>query len=267
MLITLTTDFGYRDPFVGIMKGVIAGINPRVQVIDLTHGVPPQDVMAGALTLRHAVSYFPRGTIHVVVVDPGVGGARRAILIESAANYFIGPDNGVLSLAVAGAKPDHVIELSDAAYQLKATGSTFHGRDIFAPAAAHLSLGVSAAAFGAQLSSFVELLMPDVQREHGRCEGEIIYIDGYGNLFTNLGEGDLTGMPAGNMCFAVGSTLIEGIEKSYDAVAAGRLVAVWNSWGLLEVAVNMGSAQRLCKAKVGDRVIVTAASPASGGTK
>jgi len=267
MLITLTTDFGYRDPFVGIMKGVIAGINPRAQVIDLTHGIPPQDVIAGALSLRHAVPYFPPGTIHVVVVDPGVGGARRAILIESAGNYFVGPDNGVLSLAVAAAKPDHVIELSNAAYQLKATGSTFHGRDIFAPAAAHLSLEVPAAAFGAQLSSFVELCLPEVRRERGRWEGEIIYIDGYGNLFTNLVERDLTGMPAGDLCFAVGSAMIDGIEKSYVAVEAGRLVAVWNSWGVLEIAVNMGSAQQSCKAKIGDRVIVTAASRASGGTK
>ncbi len=267
MLITLTTDFGYRDPFVGIMKGVIAGINPRAQVIDLTHGIPPQDILAGALTLRHAVPYFPRGTIHVVVVDPGVGGARRAILIESAGNYFVGPDNGVLSLAVAGAKPEHVIELSNAAYHLKATGSTFHGRDIFAPAAAHLSLGVPAAAFGAKLASFGELCLPAVRRERGRWESEIIYIDGYGNLFTNLGEGDLTGMPAEDICIAVGSTMIEGIEKSYDAVEAGRLVAVWNSWGLLEVAVNMGSAQQSCKAKIGDQVVVAASSRASGGTK
>jgi S-adenosylmethionine hydrolase len=267
MLITLTTDFGYRDPFVGIMKGVIAGINPRAQVIDLTHGIPPQDVMAGALTLRHAMPYFPRRTIHVVVVDPGVGGVRRAILIESAGNYFIGPDNGVLSLAVAEAKPDRVIELSNPAYQLQATGSTFHGRDIFAPAAAHLSLGVPPRAFGAQLSSFVELCLPEVRRERDRWEGEIIYIDGYGNLFTNLAERDLTGMPTGDIRLAVGSAMIEGIEKSYDTVDAGRLVAVWNSWGLLEIAANMGSAQQLCKAKIGERVIVTAASRASGGKK
>ena len=100
MLITLTTDFGHRDPFVGIMKGVIAGINPDAQVIDLTHGIPPQDIMAAALALRHSIAYFPRGSIHVVVVDPGVGGARRPLLIESAGNYFIGPDNGVLSLSI-----------------------------------------------------------------------------------------------------------------------------------------------------------------------
>lgn len=266
MLITLTTDFGYQDPFVGIMKGVIAGINPRAQVIDLTHGIPPQDVMAGALSLRYAAPYFPSGTIHVAVVDPGVGGARRAILIESAGNYFIGPDNGVLSLAVAVAK-DRVIELSNAAYRLKSTGTTFHGRDIFAPAAAHLSLGVPVAAFGPQLSSFVELRLPEIRREGCRWEGEIIYIDGYGNLFTNLSEGDLTGMPSRDLRIAVGPTTITGIEKSYDSVDAMQPVAVWNSWGFLEIAVYLGSAQRTCNARIGDKIIVTAASTAGGGTK
>jgi S-adenosyl-L-methionine hydrolase (adenosine-forming) len=258
MLITLTTDFGHQDPFAGIMKGVIAGINPRAQVIDLSHGIPPQDVMAGALSLRHAVSYFPPATIHVAVIDPGVGGARRAILIESAGNYFIGPDNGVLSLAVSGAKPDHVVELSNPEYRLKSLGTTFHGRDIFAPVAAHLSLGVPAAAFGASLSSFVELRLPEIRREGNRWESEVIYIDRYGNLFTNLSEGDLTGMPSRDVHIAVGSTTIAEIGQSYGSVSPGRLVAVWNSWGLLEIAVYMGNAQQTCNARIGDRIIVTA---------
>ncbi len=267
MLITLTTDFGYQDPFVGIMKGVIAGINPRAQVIDLTHGIAPQDVMAGALSLRQAVPYFPPGTIHVAVIDPGVGGARRAIGIASGGNYFIGPDNGVLSFAVAGAKPERIVELSNPEYQLKAAGTTFHGRDIFAPAAAHLSLGVPPAALGPSLSAFVELRLPEVRREHGRWEGEILYIDRYGNLFTNLTARDLTGLPRGELRIAAGSTLIAGIAKSYDSVAAGELVAVWNSSGFLEIAVNRGSAQRICNARVGDQIILTATGPEDGGEK
>jgi len=265
MLITLTTDFGYQDPFVGIMKGVIAGINPRAQVIDLTHGIPPQNIKAGALSLRHAAPYFPPGTIHVAVIDPGVGGARRAILIESAGNYFIGPDNGVLSLAAA--KPGGVVELSNPEYRLQSTGTTFHGRDIFAPAAAHLSLGVPAAALGATLSSFVELRLPEIRRAPGRWEGEIIYIDGYGNLFTNLSAHDLTGVPSGEVRITMGATLITGIEASYDSVGAGRPVAVFNSSGVLEIAVNMGNAQRLCNARIGDQIIVTAEATVSGGTK
>jgi S-adenosyl-L-methionine hydrolase (adenosine-forming) len=264
MLITLTTDFGYRDSFAGIMKGVIASINPQAQVIDLTHGVPRQDVMAGALTLRHSFNYFPTGTIHVVVIDPGVGGARRPLLIESAGNYFIGPDNGVLSFAVAG-KPRQIVELTNPKYHLKATGTTFHGRDIFAPAAAHLSLGTPAAALGDRLSSCVELSMPEVVRVQERLEGEVVYIDGYGNLFTNITQHDLTGWPGGQLTVAIGATIIRGLASSYDSVKVNQLTALINSWGMLEIAANHSNAQQVCGAKLGDRVMVTSMAQSTGG--
>jgi len=258
MLITLTTDFGHRDPFVGIMKGVIAGINSDTQVIDLTHGIPPQDVMAAALTLRHSIAYFPRGSIHVVVVDPGVGGARRPLLIESAGNFFIGPDNGVLSLAAAGAESMQIFQLNNPDYQLKPTSASFHGRDIFAPAAAHLSLGVAPAAFGEQLASFTKLRVPKVTQTHNRWEGEVVYIDGYGNLFTNIDERDLTGQSRDKLTVAVGSSVIRGLAPSYDAVKPNELVALVNSWGMLEIAAYKGNAQQNCGVKVGDKVILSA---------
>src|SRR4026207_81655 len=135
MVITLTTDFGYQDPFVGIMKGVIATINPQAQVIDLSHGVPAQNVMVGALILQHSIPYFPAGTIHVVVVDPGVRGARSPILIEHGGSYFVGPDNGVLSLALEGKAPESIVELTNGRFHLQHVSKTFHGRDIFAPVA------------------------------------------------------------------------------------------------------------------------------------
>jgi len=257
MLITLTTDFGHRDPFVGIMKGVIAGINPKAQVIDLTHGIPPQDVMAAALALRHSVAYFPRDSIHVVVVDPGVGGSRRPLLIESAGNYFIGPDNGVLSLATAAAESLQVFELSNPDYRLEPTSATFHGRDIFAPAAAHLSLGVAASAFGGKLASFTKLKMPKVMQSHNRLEGEVVYVDGYGNLFTNIDEHDLTGLPLGKLVIGVGACVIRGLAPSYDAVKANELTALVNSWGMLEIAAYKGNAQQNCGVKVGDKVILS----------
>jgi S-adenosyl-L-methionine hydrolase (adenosine-forming) len=260
MLITLTTDFGYRDSFVGIMKGVIAGINPDAQVIDLTHGIPPQDVMAGALSLRHSVKYFPLGTIHVVVVDPGVGGTRRPLLIEVAGNYFIGPDNGVLSLALDGAEPEQIIQLTNAKYQLKGPGATFHGRDIFAPVAAHLSLGVPPASFGEPLSSFVKLRIPKVVREQKQLVGEILYIDGYGNLFTNISEHDLTGLSDNGFAVAIGSVTIRGLASSYDSVEVNDLAALINSWGVLEIAAYRGSARQKCGAKVGDRITVISVS-------
>ena len=255
MLITLTTDFGLRDPFVGILKGVIAGINPKARVIDLTHGISPQDVMAAALALRHSIAYFPRGSIHVVVVDPGVGGARRPLLIESAGNYFIGPDNGVLSLAIT--EPKSIFQLSNPEYYLKPTSATFHGRDIFAPAAAHLSLGVAPSAFGGELASCTSLRMPKVTQSHNRWEGEVVYIDGYGNLFTNIDEGDLTGLPLGKLIIGVGAGVIRGLAPSYDAVKANELVALVNSWGLLEIAAYKGNAQQNCGVKVGDKVILS----------
>ncbi|HEY7713145.1 MAG TPA: SAM-dependent chlorinase/fluorinase [Candidatus Binatia bacterium] len=253
MLITLTTDFGLRDPFVGVMKGVIAGINPQAQVIDVTHGIPAQDVLAGALVLRHSVTYFPPGSVHVAVVDPGVGSIRRPILIECGGSYFIGPDNGVLSLAIAAFKPATIVELSNLTYQLPAAGTTFHGRDIFAPAAAHLSLGIAPAAFGRKLDSFFRLALPEIMRRQNTLEGEIIYIDAFGNLFTNIEEHDVTWRSTG-CAISMGAVRIQGLSPSYAAAGCGEFVAVINSWGVLEIAVNQGSAQRSSGASIGDKV-------------
>jgi S-adenosylmethionine hydrolase len=256
MLITLTTDFGYRDSFAGIMKGVVKRINPDAEVIDLTHGVPPQDIMAAALTLRHSVPYFSDGAIHVVVIDPGVGGTRRPLLIECAGNYFIGPDNGILSLAVRN-KEKSVIELTNSEYFLQPTSGTFHGRDIFAPVAAHLSRGVPIRAFGTPSSRIIELTLAEVVRKQNVLIGEIIYIDGYGNLFTNIAEPDLASMPTNEIHIVVGSASIRNLKASYDSVEVDQLTAVINSWGMLEIAQYNGNAQQRCGAKVGDRAVVT----------
>src|SRR5262249_52128236 len=150
-VIALTTDFGYEDPFVGIMKGVILGINPDARIVDVTHGIAPQEVRGGALALNYAAQYFPPETIHVAVVDPGVGTDRRPILIEGEDAFFIGPDNGVLSLAAEQKKPRRVVELANERYRLNPVSATFHGRDVFAPAAAHLSLGTPVESFGPAL--------------------------------------------------------------------------------------------------------------------
>jgi S-adenosylmethionine hydrolase len=254
MLITLTTDFGYQDAFVGIMKGVIAGINPQAHVIDITHGIPPQDILAGALTLRHAVRYFPRGSIHVAVIDPGVGSARRPLLLEWDGNYFIGPDNGVLSLAVENIEPTQIVHLSNPAYHLKRTGTTFHGRDIFAPAAAYLSVGVSPMAFGEALENFVKLALPEVVRQGRSIEGEIVYIDSFGNLFTNIREHDLTGLPRNKLDIVVRSVTIRGLSKNYASAGVGEFLAVVNSWDMLEIAVYKDNAQKRIGAKIGDKV-------------
>ena len=158
-IITLTTDFGYSDPFVGIMKGAILCIAPDLQIVDLNHGIPPQDIRAAALNLAASVDYFPQGTIHVAVVDPGVGSERRPILIHSAGHYFVGPDNGVFSFALKDNQSSLIVHLSNEAYFLQPKSRTFHGRDIFAPVAAHLARGVPVAEFGSPSKDCVSLTL------------------------------------------------------------------------------------------------------------
>lgn len=255
-LITLTTDFGHNDPFVGIMKGVIFGINPNVSVIDLSHGVSPQDLMAGALVLRYSAPFFPRGTIHVAIVDPGVGSDRRPLLIESEGCFFIGPDNGILSLALEGHQTSLMIELSNVTYHLKPTGATFHGRDIFAPVAAYLSLGVPPQDLGETVNDLVNLPWPAVTRTEGALVGKVIYIDGFGNLVTNFREGDLNELQAKKLTITVTGVTIEQLASHYSSSQEGDYTALINSWGLLEIAAFKSDAQRRCGAKVGDSVYI-----------
>lgn len=256
MLITLTSDFGLHDSFVGIMKGVIFSINPQATVVDLTHGVPPQDIMAGALTVRHASTYFPRGTIHVVVVDPGVGSGRRPLLIECDGSYFIGPDNGVLSLAIGDRKPAHIVALSNPTYHLQPTSATFHGRDIFAPAAAHLSLGVPPVELGGKLETFMRLALSKAVLKPNEIIGEIIYIDHFGNLYTNIEQHDLRAIAAAKHDIVFGAVHITGIADHYAGGGTDNFVAVVNSWGLVEIAVYRGNAEQVSGAKIGDAVRV-----------
>lgn len=257
MLITLTTDFGYQDPFVGIMKGVILGVHPEARIVDLCHEIAPHDVMAGALVLRHAVPYFPRGAIHVAVVDPGVGSTRRPIVIESDGHYYIGPDNGVLSLALGKKGPSCIIHLSNPSYHLTPTSNTFHGRDIFAPVAAHLSLGTPPSAFGEQVATFQRLSWPPVIN-HGRTlVGEVVYVDRFGNLTTNIAELDLSGLAHAQLTFRLGELKISGLVPNYAAADKGGFLAVINSWGLVEIALHKDSAQKRSGAKIGDKVEVS----------
>lgn len=257
MLITLTTDFGYTDPFVGIMKGVIYGINPQAQIVDLSHGIPAQNIMAAALLLRQSAQYFPRGTIHVAVVDPGVGTARRPLLVELEENYLIGPDNGVLSLVMEARKPARIVHLSNPDYQLRPTSATFHGRDIFAPAAAYLSRGIAPETFGETTWDFTKLVWPAVLKTETTLIGEIVYIDGFGNLSTNIGAYDLNGLSGHGPRITLRELSILGLSASYAAVEQDQYVALINSWGLLEIAIYQGNAQKRSGAIIGDKVRVT----------
>lgn len=253
-LITLITDYGHKDPFVGIMKGVIFGINPNARIIDLSHGIPPQDLMAGALVLRHSAPFFPRGTIHVAVVDPGVGTKRRPLLIESEGCFFIGPDNGLLSLALEEKKTSQIIELSNEIYHLKPTSTTFHGRDIFAPIAGYLSLGISAQDLGTKVDAFERLPWPNVIKSEGAIQGKVIYIDGFGNLITNVQERDLRGLRPENSTVSLSSLTIHGLVANYASGTEGAFVALFNSWGLLEISLFKGNAHLQSGAKIGDTI-------------
>ena len=253
-LITLTTDFGTADPWVGIMKGVIADRAPGVAVIDVTHGIPPQDVLAGALVLRHAVPYFPPGTVHVAVVDPGVGTSRRALCVVTERELLVGPDNGLLSLAAAGAR--HIIELTEERFFLSPRSVTFHGRDVFAPVAAALATGTVPGALGPAVSDMERLDIPLVAAVSGGLRGQVIYVDRFGNLTTNIAEEALAAFSRSDVSISIAGARLCGVAVSYGAVARGRAVAVVNSWGLLEIAVRDGSASAVLGARVGDPVTV-----------
>jgi S-adenosylmethionine hydrolase len=213
--------------------------------------------MAAALILRHASQYFPQGTIHVAVVDPGVGSSRRPLLLEFEGNYFIGPDNGVLSLVLEKKRPARIVCLSNPSYQLWPTSLTFHGRDIFAPAAAYLSRGIVPEAFGESIEDFVQLTWPAVLKTETSVQGEIVYIDRFGNLSTNIRADDLTDLSGSQLRITIHDFFIPGLSTHYAAVEQGKYVALFNSWGLLEIAISKGNAGECSGAIIGDKVQVT----------
>ncbi|MGE0679844.1 MAG: S-adenosyl-l-methionine hydroxide adenosyltransferase family protein [Candidatus Binatia bacterium] len=241
-IITLLTDFGSRDAFVGVMKGVMLDVNPSVAFVDLSHEVPPQDILAGALILRSAASFFPPGTIHLAVVDPGVGSSRRALLVETPRAFFVGPDNGLLSLAAPADAVTRLIYLTNEQYFLTLRSQTFHGRDVFAPVAAHLSRGVPPERFGDTISNMERLALPSVERRASGLTGNVIYIDHFGNIITNITEADVRLFPTDTLLVSINSMQIRGMQSSYAAVEVGAPVAIINSWGLMEIAVRNGSA-------------------------
>jgi len=253
-IITLLTDFGERDGFVGVMRGVILGICPDVRFVDLTHDVTPQDVLSGALVLANAVGYFPKRTIHLAVVDPGVGSERRPILIETEDFVLVGPDNGLLSLAAARSPVRTVVHLDRSQYFLLEPSRTFHGRDVFAPVAAHCAAGIGAGVLGSTTEGFERLTIPAPRRVESAVEAQVIHVDRFGNLVTNVEPGDLADFRGPDVSISIGAVTIFEISPHYAAVREAKPLALWNSWGRLEIAVRNGSAARQLRARTGDRV-------------
>lgn len=259
-IITLLTDFGIADIFVGSMKGVILGINPQSQVVDLSHEVPPHDIRAGAFLLHSAVRYFPPGTIHVAVVDPGVGSERRPLLVFTAEQYFLAPDNGLLSYVLDLEPEAEIRELTAKQYFLGSIGSTFHGRDIFAPAAAWLSRGEPIESFGPLVETIVRFEVRRPILEAGKLIGEVQHIDRFGNLVTNIANENLRELAGLDFHEAVhvrvGHTEVKGLHRCYADGAPGNLCGLINSDGWLELFCSQGRADNLAKAKMGERVEV-----------
>lgn len=240
-VIALLTDFGLQDHYVGTMKGVMTGICPDASLIDLTHDVPPQDVFAGALELAAAYRFFPAGTVFLCVVDPGVGSSRRAIAARAGTYTFVAPDNGLVSLAV-GEAPVDAVELTNPKYALEPVSRTFEGRDRFAPAAAWLAAGVELASCGRRINDIVRIELPPVWAAGAVVDGEVIRVDRFGNLVTNIRSGvlDRLGHDGARDMTIAGRSI--PIVSTYADVARGEAAALVGSSGYLEISVNGGSA-------------------------
>ncbi|MDD5557698.1 MAG: SAM-dependent chlorinase/fluorinase [bacterium] len=256
-IVTLTTDFGLDDWYVGAMKGVVLSIHPRAVIIDLSHGVPPGDAFAAALALRCSYRFFPRGTVHVVVVDPGVGGEREILCAESAGHLFIAPDNGILPLALGEAVLAGMRAVRNRAFRLPEVSRTFHGRDILAPAAAHVARGVPWRRLGPPFRGAVLPAEPSPRRTaRGTVRARVIHVDRFGNLITDIPDGSPLLPPPGDAVFAVGGRRIRGISGCYSDAAPGALIALRGSSGYIEIAVRGGDAARELRAARGTPVIL-----------
>jgi S-adenosylmethionine hydrolase len=240
-LVTLTTDFGLADGYVGTMHGVILGICPDARIVDLAHDIEPQNLRQGAFVIHMAHRYFPAGTIHVVVVDPGVGSARRAIAMRTGNATFVAPDNGILSHVMSTEKVLELVELTEREYWLPEVSRTFHGRDIFAPVGAYIAAGVPLCKLGQPISDPVAYPIPEPQvAADGAIIGRVLYADRFGNLVTDV-PGELLGGIA-DWDIEIGGRRIRGISSSYSAAEEGELLALVDSSGRLEIAQRNGSA-------------------------
>ena len=257
-IITLTTDFGMKDPYVAEMKAAVLGIYPEATLIDISHEIKKFNIQMGAYILSAATDYFPKGTIHVAVVDPGVGTIRRSILIQTKQSFLIGPDNGLLSLAAERAGIEHIYEISNPCFMLPVISSTFHGRDIFAPVAAHLAKGVAAFEVGPEVN---EIVRPEFAKSVTGKEsimGKVLHLDGFGNIITNITKAKISSLafcPQLDIKLS-GRKVRLKFYKTYGEAKPAEPFALIGSHGYLEIAVNQSSAAEKFEAKLGDKITV-----------
>ncbi|HUI45762.1 MAG TPA: SAM-dependent chlorinase/fluorinase [Nitrospirota bacterium] len=260
--ITLTTDFGARDPFTGSMKGVILKINPQAQIVDISNEITPQDIWEAGYVLKSAYSHFPKGTIHLAVVDPGVGSGRRPIIIVTESYYFVGPDNGLFSLIYQEAERIRVHHITATHYFLPNPGPTFHGRDVFAPVAGWLAKGIASGNFGDEITDYVKLNIPAPKIIENAIEGHVVHVDRFGNIITDititeirqlLGEG--SSLDASSVM--IGGKEIKGLKKYYAESTPGTPGAIINSSGALEIFLYKQNARTNLSVKRGETVRFT----------
>ena len=266
-IITLTTDFGLNDHFVGTVKGVILGIVPEATIVDISHSVQAFDILDGALAIAQAYSYFPSGTVHMVVVDPGVGSARRPIIASSDRHHFVAPDNGVLSLIYAREQRMHVRDVTQDHYFHQPVSNTFHARDIFAPISAYLAKGVDSQKFGEEVEDFVRFNAPRPKSADANSfRGVVLKVDRFGNLVTNFTALDVPALFEAQVPpfkIVIGKTEITAMKNSYTEGGPGEVFAVLGSMGYLEISTNRGSAAQLTGVGKGGEVNLTLAGSAA----
>lgn len=253
-LVTLLTDFGTADGYVAAMKGILYSANPKLRVVDITHEIPDQDIFRAAMILQQVAATFPRGTVHVVVVDPGVGTARLPVAVASQGHFFVGPDNGVLALAAT--TPRRIFHITNRAFMRPRLSDTFHGRDIFAPCGARLACGEPIEAVGPRLEEMREIPIPTPRLEAQTIHAEVIYADRYGNLMLNVHEDQVGGLDRASIRTHIGGFVIEGLRTTYGDVAVGELVVYIGSSGYVEVARREGNARHYLGAPRGTPVMM-----------
>ncbi len=256
-IITLTSDFGFASPYLAAMKGVILSINPEVALVDISHSIGPQNVRQGAVLLAEATTWFPAETIHVGVVDPGVGTERRIVYARIGDQHYIVPDNGLLSRLTLKTRPSLIIAVENPEHWLPSVSNTFHGRDIMAPVAAQLSLGMEPDRLGPPLGGLVELNWPAPRVESNAITGEIVWVDGFGNLISNITTAVLATIPDYNrVTIEIAEHAIRGIDRTYGDRAANTLLALVGSSGYLEVSITGGNAAAQLNAAAGMPIVL-----------
>ncbi|MBD3184688.1 hypothetical protein GF312_20575 [Candidatus Poribacteria bacterium] len=255
--VTLTTDFGLSDGFVGIMKGVIYSINPSAKLIDISHDIASQDIQTASFILGSAFSFFPKGTVHMVVVDPGVGSDRSAVAVETDNYYFVAPDNGVLSGVMERISFIKVMELSNKKHFLPEVSNTFHGRDIFAPVSAYLSKGLSIDELGTKIENLMERVLPEPEINQDSITGEIIHIDKFGNLISNIDKKSFEKLVVNrDFTIEIAGDIINHLSRSYADSSTDKLLAIFDSFGKLEIAANQNRAADILRVHRGEPIRV-----------